>query len=102
MDDSQINVKPDYLWASVAYPNPAKDYVQAKVWWDTHNDIEKAEIVVYDVYGNRVSGREKVTIIPENDYSGLIRWDCSSFPSGVYILTIQHGTRKQAVRMIKE
>lgn len=102
VDDSQINVNPDYLWASVAYPNPAKDFVQAKVWWDTHNDIEKAEVVVYDVYGNRVSGRENVTIIPENDYSGLIRWDCSSFPSGVYILTIQHGTCKQAVRMIKE
>lgn len=102
VDDSQINVKPDYLWASVAYPNPARDYVQAKVWWDTHNEIEKAEIVVYDVYGNRVSGRDRVTIIPENDYSGLIRWDCSNFPSGVYILTIQHGTRIQTVRMLKE
>jgi len=102
VEDSEIEVEPDYLWATLGYPNPAKDYVQAKVWWDTHNDIEKAEIVVYDVYGNRVSGREKVTIIPENEYSGILRWDCSSVPSGVYILTIQHGTRKQAVRMIKE
>ncbi len=102
VDDSQINVKPDYLWASVAYPNPARDYVQAKVWWDTHNDIEKAEIVVYDIYGNQVSGRDKVTIIPENDYSGLIRWDCSSDPAGVYLLTIKHGSETRTIRMIKQ
>lgn len=101
VDDSEIEVEPDYLWATVGYPNPASNYAQAKVWWDTHNDIEKAEIAVYNIYGNRVSGREKVTIMPENEYSGILRWDCSGVPSGVYILIIQHGTRKQAIKIIK-
>lgn len=95
----EIEVKPDYLWASVPYPNPAKEFVQAKIYWDTNNDIEQAELAVYDIYGTKIGGKDKISLVPENEYSGIIKWECNGVPNGIFLITIHHGTKKQIIKV---
>lgn len=95
----EIEVKTDYLWSSAPYPNPAKEFVQAKIYWDTNNDIEQAELTVFDIYGNRICGKDKISLVPENEYSGLIKWECSGVSNGIYLIRIQHGTKKQNIKV---
>jgi hypothetical protein len=96
---NEIEVKLDYLWASAPYPIPAKEFVKAKIYWDTNYDIEQAEIAIYDMYGTKIGGKDKISLVPENEYSGIIKWDCSGISNGIYLITIHHGTKKQNIKV---
>jgi len=95
----EIEVKPDYLWASTPYPNPAKGFVQSKIYWDMNNDIKNAKFEVYDIYGNKIADNDKITVFSENDYSGIIKWECGEVENGIYLITIHHGTKVQILKV---
>ncbi|MBI5324012.1 MAG: hypothetical protein HZB41_01810 [Ignavibacteriae bacterium] len=90
--DVEIEVQ-NYLYAYPPFPMPAKNYVKTLIYWDMSLDIDKDEIVVFNIYGEKIEGREKIRIDRQNLYSGWLVWDCSVVESGIYFIKINHGTR---------
>ncbi len=70
-----IDTEP-YLYYSIAYPNPAIE----KVVFNTEN-FRNGNIQIANAYGKICS------VIPVT--AGKTEWDCSVFPSGIYIYTIR-------------
>lgn len=91
----------DYLYSYPPYPNPATSEVRAKIYWDLSLDINTADIKVYDIYGKEVSDRSAIEVIRESDWSGTLIWNCSSVEVGVYLITINYGTQKMVIKVIK-
>jgi hypothetical protein len=90
----------NYLYAYPPYPLPATNEVRSLIYWDTSTDIENDEMTVYNIYGKKVAGKEKIRIDKLTNYSGNLVWDCSEVPSGIYIIYITHGTESRAVKVI--
>ena len=89
-----------YFYAFPPFPVPANTKVQSRIYWDSSSDIDYGLIAVHDILGTKVCGREKITIDKLNAYSGYLTWDCSGFPTGIYIIQINHGTRKTAIKVV--
>jgi photosystem II stability/assembly factor-like uncharacterized protein len=96
----EISVKNNYLYAFPPYPLPARNYIKSLIYWDTSIDIGNDEINIYDIFGNKVSGKEKISIEQLNNYSGILTWDCSEVVSGIYLIHIKHGTRQWTLKTV--
>ncbi|MCL5992017.1 MAG: T9SS type A sorting domain-containing protein, partial [Bacteroidetes bacterium] len=81
-------------------PLPAMKEVRSLIYWDLSTDIDKVEIAVYDIYGEKVSGKNKIRIEKQNPYSGYLIWDCSDSDSGIYFINIKLGTRILTLKTI--
>ena len=57
-------------------------------------------INVYDIFGLKVAGREKIIIDKQKTYSGILSWDCSDVPSGIYLIHIKHGSESWTLKVI--
>jgi len=90
----------NYLYCYPPYPNPTTNIVRSLIYWDTSIDIENDDIAVYDIFGNKVAGKEKITIDKQNTYSGLLTWDCSGVPDGIYLIRVIHGTKTWTMKVI--
>ncbi|MEN6510731.1 MAG: T9SS type A sorting domain-containing protein [Chloroherpetonaceae bacterium] len=93
--------KGDYLYSYPAYPNPATSEVRAKIFWDMSLNINNADIKVYDIYGKEVSNKNEIEVIPESDWSGTLKWNCSSVDPGAYLIVINYGTQKKVIKVMK-
>ncbi len=76
-----------------AYPNPATNTVNIDLTPDQFIKASKSEITVYDVIGNEINTNGEIRI--ENN---KVVWDCSTKPSGVYIIRID----EEIYKVIKE
>ncbi|GAB1370394.1 hypothetical protein MASR1M45_04550 [Candidatus Kapaibacterium sp.] len=90
----------NYLYTYPPYPLPATNEVHSLIYWDTSTDIENGDMAVYSIYGTKVAGKEKLRIDKLTSYSGILVWDCSDVQSGIYLITIKHGTESRAVKVI--
>lgn len=90
----------NYLYAYPPYPMPAINEVRSLIYWDTSIDIDNDEMFVYDMYGVKVAGKEKIRIDKLTAYSGNLVWDCSGIPTGIYLINIKHGTRTRTIKAI--
>ncbi|TAL71036.1 MAG: T9SS type A sorting domain-containing protein, partial [Bacteroidetes bacterium] len=90
--DVDVEVQ-NYLYAYPPFPMPAKNYIKTLIYWDLSLDIDKDIIEVYNIYGEKLEGRERIRIDKQNQYSGWLVWDCSDVESGIYFIKINHGTR---------
>jgi photosystem II stability/assembly factor-like uncharacterized protein len=99
VNDSQVE-DINWLYCYPPYPNPAQEIIRSSIYWDPGIDIEKEDIAVYDIYGNRVAGKEKITIDKQTNYNGILEWDCSSVSSGIYFIHIKHGTRDWTIKVM--
>jgi len=90
----------NYLYAYPPYPMPAINEVRSLIYWDTSIDIENDEMFVYDMYGTKVAGKEKLRIDKLTAYSGNLVWDCSGVPTGIYLINIKHGTQNRTIKAI--
>jgi hypothetical protein len=88
------------FFAYPPFPLPAKDYIKSLIYWDTSIDINDDEINVYDIYGNKVSGRENIIIDKQTKYSGILKWDCSGVADGIYLIHIKHGTKSWTLKVL--
>ena len=61
-------------------------------------NIDDSDIGVYDIYGNKISDREKISVNKLNAYSGYLTWDCLGISTGVYIIQIKHGPNTHNIR----
>jgi hypothetical protein len=93
--------KRDYLYSMPPYPIPATNRVQVEIYWDTGLDINNAEIKIYNIYGEEISSKNSIEIIPESNWYGKLIWNCEGNEPGVYIITINYGTEKKAIKVIK-
>lgn len=90
----------NYLYFSAPAPNPAKDYVKAKLFWNQSDDISKAEFTVYNILGNAVSQKSQFEFARLNAYSGEVLWNCRGNESGVYLLTARIGQHTRSISII--
>ncbi len=93
--------KRNYLYSMQPYPQPATNRVQAEIYWDKALDINQAEIKVYNIYGEEINSKDKIEVISESDWYGKLIWNCEGTDPGVYIITINYGTEKKAIKVIK-
>jgi photosystem II stability/assembly factor-like uncharacterized protein len=90
----------NYLYCYPPYPVPATNFVRSLIYWDTSLDIENDDIAVYDIFGNKVAGKEKITIDKQNAYSGILSWNCTNVPDGIYLIRLIHGTETRTMKVI--
>jgi len=93
--------KRNYLYSMPPYPIPATNRVRVEIFWDTGLDINNAEIKIYNIYGEEISSKNSVQIIPERNWYGKLIWHCEGNEPGVYIITIAYGSEKKAIKVIK-
>ncbi len=91
----------NYFYSYPPYPLPAGEVVQAKIFWDLALDINTADIKVYDVYGKEISDGKDISIIPESGWSGTLVWNCKGVTPGVYLITINYGTERKVIKVVK-
>ena len=104
LDSLQTNVEEQasgaYLNAYPPFPLPATDRVQTLIYWDTNQEFSPGDVTVHNIYGEKVSKDEEITLDRLNSYSGYLRWDCSSVPNGVFLIKIKHGVTTRIVKAI--
>ncbi|OGU12405.1 MAG: hypothetical protein A2X61_04595 [Ignavibacteria bacterium GWB2_35_12] len=99
VEENEIEVQ-NYLYVYPPFPIPAKNYVKTLIYWDLSIDIDKDEIAVYNIYGVKIEGKEKIRIDKKNSYSGWLVWDCSDVESGIYFIKINHGTKTKYIKVM--
>jgi photosystem II stability/assembly factor-like uncharacterized protein len=87
-----------YLYAFPAYPQPARDIVSSRVYWDNGYDINDADINVYDVTGQKISGKENITLSKSGNTSGILNWSCRDVADGIYLIRIRLGGTTKTIR----
>ncbi len=92
----------NYLYTCPPYPLPSKGNVNTLIYWDTKLDINNAEMTVYNINCDKICGKERITINKLSEYNGIVTWDGTGYQTGVYLLTIKHGTRLGIVKMVIE
>ncbi len=76
-----------FLYAADPYPIPAGSRVNCRINWNSEYNISEALINVYDIYGKKAS-TENLQVNKTDTQGGLLRWDCSSAPNGVYLIRV--------------
>ncbi|MCX6146039.1 MAG: hypothetical protein NTW25_02140, partial [Candidatus Kapabacteria bacterium] len=87
-----------YFYSYPPYPIPAMNEIKSLIYWDMSYNIDDSDIGVFDIYGNKIANRDKITINKLNGYSGYLTWDCSGVSTGVYMIQIKHGTNTHNIR----
>ncbi|MCX6148306.1 MAG: hypothetical protein NTW25_13815 [Candidatus Kapabacteria bacterium] len=87
-----------YFYSYPPFPNPAMNELKSLIYWDMGFNIDDSDIGVYDIYGNKVADKEKISVNKLNAYSGYLTWDCSGIATGIYMIQIKHGTNTHNIR----
>jgi hypothetical protein len=98
IENTTITDNINYFQSMPPFPLPAKNELKSLIYWDMSYNIDDSDIEVYDIYGNKVANREKISLNKLNSYSGYLTWDCSGAGTGVYIIQIKHGTNTHNIR----
>lgn len=79
------------MYMSGPQPQPARDIVRMRLYWDQTLDIERAEFTVFDLLGTLVSRKGDFVLNQQNSYSGDLVWRTSKLPSGIYFVRCRIG-----------
>jgi hypothetical protein len=88
----------NYFYSYPPFPTPSINEVKSLIYWDMSFNIVDSDISVYDIYGNKVASKDKISINKLNSYSGYLSWDCSSVGTGIYMIQIKYGTNTHNFR----
>ena len=91
----------NYLHTYLPYPQPAMDKVSVTIFWDANLDIGTADIKIYDIYGKEVGDKKDIEVTPESTWYGTLIWDCKGIEPGIYLITINYGTEKELIKIMK-
>ncbi len=95
-------IERNYLYTFPPYPNPASSEIKVLTYWDINLPMRESDVSVYDLSGRKVDTKGKINIVKQADHYGRITWDCSVEKTGIYIITIKHGTEEKAVKVVVE
>jgi len=89
------------LWNYQPYPVPGTTKINCKIYWNKAYNIDDAEIKVHTIYGALLPSQIQVNKLQDN--LGIVEWDCSDAPTGVYIIqiTLAGESRSFPVMVIK-
>ncbi len=90
------------LYISTPIPNPTRNSVKMRLYWDQTFDIENAEFSAFNVLGKAVSGAPKFQLTRQNLYSGELVWDAADIPAGVYFVRFRIGDKTTTTPVILE
>ena len=90
----------NYLYSYPPYPLPAMNEVRSLIYWDTSIEIDIEQIAVYNIFGAKVAGHDKIRLDKLTAYSGNLVWDCSGVESGIYVIHLKHGTESRIIKVI--
>lgn len=87
IDNVEVNLETQKrLFISQPEPNPAKDFVNFRIWWDMAIPYSSLQVKISDLIGNLVAAEYTLSRI--NEYSGIISINSNGLQSGVYLLII--------------
>lgn len=87
INEPTIEEEKVFLRNFAPYPLPGKNVIQCKIFWNRNYPIENVVINIYGVYGTSMQS-QKVKINKVLDYMGILEWDCSDAPSGIYVVQV--------------
>ncbi|MCX6147361.1 MAG: hypothetical protein NTW25_08945 [Candidatus Kapabacteria bacterium] len=87
-----------YFYNTEPYPTPSINQMRTQIFWNEDFKIDDSDIGVYDIYGNKIADKEKISINKLNSFSAYLTWDCSGLGNGVYIIQIKQGTNTHNIR----
>jgi hypothetical protein len=93
----------DLFYFSDVYPNPSKDIIHCRIFWDMRMNIEPSNFELFDLYGNIVAFQNKFIINKINSYSGEIIINVSALSNGIYFIKFKLGSfsRIKPIMVIK-
>ena len=74
------------FYSAPPYPIPGTNLIKANIYWNSTNDINSCIKGVYNVDGELISAKDKITITKINQYNGTMTWDCSGVSDGTYYI----------------
>ncbi len=88
----------DYLYASLPFPNPAKDWLNIKVFWDSQNLNQNVSLKIFDIFGRKYNIPLELSDTGQN--SALIKINTASLSLGTYYLCINYGNRNIVIPLV--
>jgi hypothetical protein len=89
-----------YLYYNLPYPNPAKNIVNVKVFWDRYDNLIEADFSLFDYLGNEINFHKEVIFSIKNSCSGILTWDCTKYDNGLYFIVIKHGDATRSIPVV--
>lgn len=77
-----------YLWNSLPYPIPGISVIESRVYCNGAYSLTDLKIKVLNMNGEQLL-EPQIIINSTSNYSGVLTWDCTNVPSGVYIIQLQ-------------
>lgn len=87
VDEPKIEKDKVSLWNYRPYPLPGTNKIYCKIYWNKSYNIEDATIKAYDVFGTATQF-QGIRVNKIQDNLGILEWDCSNVPPGVYVINI--------------
>lgn len=88
----------DYLYASLPFPNPAKDWLNIKVFWDSKNLNQNVSLKIFDIFGREYNIPWEFSDSGQN--SALVKINTASLSLGTYYLCINYGNRNIVIPLV--
>lgn len=82
-----IDKRSPYLFCYSPYPNPSTMNVNLLLFWDPDCTFEDVKISLYDFNGRKLDA--SYTLQQIDTFAGIVRFDCSNLPNGVYIVSVK-------------
>ncbi|MCX7909828.1 MAG: T9SS type A sorting domain-containing protein [Ignavibacteria bacterium] len=101
---SYLKVEPEieksfnYLFAVPPYPNPTKDWVETKVFWDSMEINKTIKVEVFDIYGRKYY--PPIELSDGSQGFATVRINTTSLALGTYYLCISYGNRILAYPLV--
>jgi len=89
------------IYISFPEPQPATDRITMKIYWDQGYNIDECKIAAYNFLGVQVANNTNFTLSKNTNYNGIVIWDVSNLPTGVYFVKISLGTYSSTAVVIK-
>ncbi len=93
-ESSYLRVEPEvdkdfvYLFAFPPYPNPAQNWVNVRVYWDSADPSKVVDVAFFDVFGRKFNLPMETS---EESNSAMIRINTSTLGLGTYYLRVSYG-----------
>ncbi len=81
-----------YLFNYPPYPNPAENIVEVHLLWDKPLFKNELKIEIFDIFGNMILP-PAIEFLSMNEYSGIIRIDCSHLSNGTYAISVKTSSK---------